>query len=72
MANSGIVWIDAIFNWAVSALYWTGNLLGISYVEINVYLFCIVWPLVTVLMMVTIVKLWSDNRALRSFHRAGV
>jgi hypothetical protein len=66
MANSGIIWIDSIFDWAVLALVWLGNLLGISYEEINVYLFCIAWPLVTVLMMVVIWNLWSDNQRLRT------
>jgi hypothetical protein len=60
---------DSIFNWSVAALIWLSNLLGISYKEINVYLFCIAWPLVTVFMMVMIVKLWRDNRRLnRLYH----
>ena len=45
MANSGIPWIDTIFNWAVIALYEVARWLGITYEEINVWLFCIAWPL---------------------------
>jgi hypothetical protein len=65
MANSGIVWIDTIFDWAVYALVWLARVFGLTYEEINVYLFCVAWPLVTVLMVVVIVKLWKDNRELR-------
>ena len=66
MANSGIQWIDTIFNWAVHALVWLGNLLGITYEEINVWLFVIAWPLVSLVMVWLIIKLWRDNRYLRS------
>ena len=45
MANSGIVWIDIVFNWCVRLLYDVAGSLGISYEEINVYLFVILGPL---------------------------
>ena len=45
MANSGIAWIDWLYDLAVHGLYDSAALLGITYEEINVYLFCIVWPL---------------------------
>lgn len=66
MANSGIQWIDLIFNWAVIALVWLGKLLGITYEEINVWLFCIAWPLFTLILMIWAFSLWRQNRALRS------
>ena len=45
MANSGIQWIDYTFNLAVRWLYACADVLGITYEEINVWLFCIAWPL---------------------------
>ena len=45
MANSGIVWIDLVFNWCVRLLYEVAGLMGITYEEINVYLFVILGPL---------------------------
>jgi hypothetical protein len=45
MANSGVVWIDIVFNWCVRLLYDVAGSLGISYEEINVYLFVILGPL---------------------------
>ena len=57
-------WIDIVFNGSVAALRYCASVLGMSYQEVNVWFFCIIWPLVTVLMMVAIVKLWRDNQVL--------
>tara|TARA_R100000808_G_C2045139_1_gene83021 strand:- start:202 stop:396 length:195 start_codon:yes stop_codon:yes gene_type:complete len=50
-ANSGIKWIDTTFDAAVTALYWTADLFGVTYEEINVYIFCILWPLTVVVLI---------------------
>jgi hypothetical protein len=47
MAESGILWIDITFDSCVIFLYWVAAKLNITYEEINVYLFCIAWPLLT-------------------------
>jgi hypothetical protein len=39
--------IDFVFDQCVLFLIWSANLLGITYEEINVYLFCIIWPILT-------------------------
>ena len=44
MANSGIYWIDVTFDWCVRFLYQTADLLGITYEEINIWLFVIIGP----------------------------
>ena len=44
MANSGIAWIDNIFNWCVYILYEAARTLGITYEEINVWLFVVILP----------------------------
>ena len=46
MGNSGIPWIDAVFNWCVIFLYEVAELIGITYEEINVWLFVIILPLI--------------------------
>ena len=56
--------INFVFYGSVDALIWLARLLGITYQEINVLIFCIGWPLVTVIMMATIVKLWRKNQVL--------
>ena len=57
MANSGIGWIDETFNFCVRLLYDIGGVLGITYEEINVWLFCIIWPLLTLIMFGEILRL---------------
>ena len=57
MADSGIVWIDYTFNLAVLWLYAWANLSGITYEEINVWIFVIGWPLQTLAMLGAIIWL---------------
>ena len=45
LANSGIYWIDITFDWSVNLLYKVAGLLGISYEEINIWLFVIIGPI---------------------------
>ena len=37
-----------IFNLCVECLLCLGALTGLTYVEVNVWIFCIIWPLLTV------------------------
>ena len=57
MANSGIVWIDETFNFCVRLLYEIGGILGISYEEINVWLFVIIWPIASLLLFAEVIRL---------------
>ena len=55
--------MDQIFNWCVHVLvYWAG-ILGITYKELNVWVFVIVWPILTMLMLVIII--WQARRLRR-------
>jgi hypothetical protein len=56
--------INFVFYGSVDALIWLARLLGITYQEINVLIFCIGWPLVTVIMMAVIMELWRNNNVL--------
>ncbi len=43
--------MDQIFDWCVNVLvYWAG-ILGITYKEINVWVFVILWPILTVVLI---------------------
>ena len=44
MANSGILWIDVTFDWCVKLLVDAAGIMGITYEEINVWLFVIIGP----------------------------
>ena len=70
MANSGIAWIDTIFDWAVIALYQVASVMGITYEEINVWLFCVAWPVVTLVLTYVAFSLFRQNRRLRREARA--
>ena len=45
MANSGIEIVDFLFNLAVRYLYALAEFFGITYEEINVWIFVVGWPL---------------------------
>ena len=66
----GITWIDTIFDWAVIALYQVAGLMGITYEEINVWLFCVAWPVVTLVLVSVALSLFRQNRRLRREARA--
>ena len=57
MANSGINWIDQTFNFCVYLLYDLANILGISYEEINVWIFCIIWPVASLILFAEVIRL---------------
>jgi hypothetical protein len=65
MANSGIPWIDSIFDWCVILLYEVAGWIGISYEEINVWLFCVTWPFLTFSLIYLCFRLWRQNIRLR-------
>ena len=45
MSNLDIYWIDTTFDWCVKLLNIVADLLGITYEEINIWLFLIISPL---------------------------
>ena len=48
--------MDSIFDWCVRVLvYWAG-ILGITYKEINVWVFVIVWPILTIVLISIIIN----------------
>lgn len=57
MGNSGIYWVDLVFNYCVKLLYDAASFMGVSYEEINVWVFCILWPIATVITLGEIVRL---------------
>lgn len=57
MANSGIEWIDITFNFCVRLLYDVGGVLGITYEEINVWLFVVIWPIASLVLFAEVIRL---------------
>ena len=58
-ANSGIKWIDQTFDFCVQLLIDVAHIFGITYEEINVWIFCVIWPILSLIMFVEIIRLKS-------------
>jgi EamA domain-containing membrane protein RarD len=56
--------MDQIFDWCVNVLIYWGNIFGITYKEINVWVFVIIWPILTAVMAVVIFRQWRKIRQL--------
>jgi hypothetical protein len=48
--------MDQIFDWCVQLLVYWADILGITYKEINVWVFVILWPVLTMILLVTIIR----------------
>ena len=57
MANSGIYWIDLVYNICVMLLIDSARFLGITYEEINVWLFVVIWPLLSLVLFAEVIRL---------------
>lgn len=58
--------IDRAFNSCVEILIWMAGLCGISYEAINVIIFCILWPTLTVWMAIMI---WRQRIQIHQLKR---
>ena len=57
MANSGINWIDVVFDFFVKLLIDAARFFGITYEEINVWLFVVIWPLLSLVLFAEVIRL---------------
>lgn len=65
MGDSGIDWIDTVFKMCVVLLVGLADLLGISYKEINIWIFAIIWTALTILGIIGITVLKFRIRKLK-------
>jgi len=70
MGGSGIDWIDTIFKVCVVLLVDLADLLGVSYEEINIWIFVIIWPALTIFGIIWIAVLKFRVRKLKLKLRA--
>ncbi|MGZ9222833.1 MAG: hypothetical protein ACXW4Q_12065 [Anaerolineales bacterium] len=56
--------MNQIFDWCVNVLIYWANIFGITYKEINVWVFVILWPLLTLLLICIIVMQYRTIRRL--------
>jgi hypothetical protein len=58
--------MDQIFDWCVGVLVHWAGILGITYKEINVWVFVIIWPILTLLLIIIILM---QQRKIRQFSK---
>jgi hypothetical protein len=56
--------MDVIFDWCVNVLIYWANIFGMTYKEINVWVFVIIWPILTAVMAAIIFRQWRRIRQL--------
>ena len=66
MGESGIYWVDLIFKICVITLVDLASILGITYEEINVWLFVFIWPALTLYLILRNIFLRKKLRKLIS------
>lgn len=57
--------MDAIFDWCVAVLVYIADVFGITYKEINVWVFVIIWPIFTLVLIATVIIQQIRIRLLR-------
>ena len=48
--------IDLIFHYCVVLLLWLASILRLTYKQVNVLIFCILWPILTIILGITALK----------------
>ncbi len=60
-------WIDNVFKACVDLLLALAAKLGVSYNAVNVWIFCILWPLLTLVLMGTVI---AQRRRIHRLRRS--
>ena len=64
IGGSGINWIDGIFRYCVVLLVNTAKLIGISYEELNIWVFIVIQPLIIFLLFIWVILLRRKIKSL--------
>lgn len=64
--------INRVFDGCVHLLLYLADLTGTTYKEINVWIFCVIWPIFTLLLMAIVAWQWLRIRKLKRLvqHRS--
>ena len=57
--------IDFIFRQCVRLLECTARKLGTTYNAINVWIFCVIWPAITIGLIIAVIVLWRKVAVLQ-------
>ena len=58
--------MDQIFDWCVNVLVYWAQVFGITYKEINVWVFVILWPILTIILIGIIIE---QQRTIRKLSK---
>ncbi len=56
--------MDVIFDWCVGVLVYWAHVFGITYKQINVWVFVIIWPILTIVLIGIILRQQAKIRKL--------
>jgi hypothetical protein len=62
--------MDKVFDLCVVFLVWLAKVTGTTYKEINVIVFCILWPLFTLALIVVCTVQWASLRKAKTRAKA--
>lgn len=62
--------INEVFDWCVEILEYTARLLNMSYEEVNIWLFCIIEPIIFLWMLGYIINLRRELKRTRKSNEA--
>ena len=65
MGGSGISWVDALFRYCVVLLVNMAKVIGISYEEINIWIFVIIQPVLIVFLFLWVLRLRTRIKRLK-------
>ena len=65
VTRSGNPAIDTVFDLCVRILLWLADLFGVSYNTINIWIFCILWPLFTIALIGLVIWQYMKIRKLK-------
>lgn len=58
--------METIFNLCVALLLDLADFTGMTYKEINVWIFCIIWPVLTIILCINNIRLRKNFQKLRN------
>ncbi|TFV94423.1 hypothetical protein E4S40_10390 [Algoriphagus kandeliae] len=63
--------MNQVFDWCVDFLYWLSDVFGMTYKEINVWIFVIIWPLIFIIQWIYIVHLKKKIQKIKNRNTPG-
>lgn len=62
--------MNEAFQWCVDALRWLGKLVGLTYEEVNIWIFCIIEPIIFFIMLYLIFYYRTKYKRLKKIEKS--